>query len=251
MPYIYPQPTPLLDPMSQTMLLTKPLTTFLSQNTSPQLPTLLLISPTGKLLSSSSPLPASTLRVQATAACTLWHHYSPFQNTSNSISAALGNTNSQTTIHTTSPAATTNENDLSSITIQLSQGIMVIRALSCGLLFVAIGPTINPSSSTSTYPSSHTLLPHASLSHASPPSSPQPQHEGQEGIGERDHSGSSLNAIGSGGGGAPSESGSVGSSAVGARTQASILGIKRQADEVGRWLEESLRGFNMSAAEGR
>ncbi|KAH8684520.1 hypothetical protein BGZ60DRAFT_397726 [Tricladium varicosporioides] len=248
MPYIYPQPSPFLDSMSQTMLLTKPLTTFLSQNTSPQLPTLLLISPTGKLLSSSSPLPASALRVQATAACTLWNLYNPFQNTSDSISAALGNTNSHTTAYTTSSAATTNENDLSSITIQLSQGIMVIRALSCGLLFVAIGPTTNPSSSTS----SHTLLPpHTGSSHTSPPSSPQPQHEGQEGIGERDHSGSSLAAIGSGGGGAPSESGSVGSSVVGARTQASILGIKRQADEVGRWLEGSLRGFNMSAAEGR
>ncbi|EHK97276.1 hypothetical protein M7I_7006 [Glarea lozoyensis 74030] len=53
------------------MLLTTPLTTFLSHNTTPQLPTLLLLTPSGLVLSSASPLPASLLRTQATAASTL------------------------------------------------------------------------------------------------------------------------------------------------------------------------------------
>lgn len=53
------------------------------------------------------------------------------------------------------------------------------------------------------------------------------------------------------GSGAPSEAGSVGSSVVGAKTHASILGIKRQAEEVGKWLENSLQGFVLSANEGR
>ncbi|KAF4617046.1 hypothetical protein G7Y89_g15102 [Cudoniella acicularis] len=223
------------------MLLTKPLTTFLSQNTSPQLPTLLLISPDGKLLSSSSPLSASTLRTQSTVACTLWNLYNPSQNSNNQISAALGVASQTTSQLPTS--STSNSNDLSSITIQLSQGIMVIRALSCGLLFVAIGPTITASTSTSPFPSSHALLASA---HTSPPSSPQAQ-ENHEPLGERSLSGGSL-AVGSG---TPSESGSVGSSVTGARTQATILGIKRQADEVGRWLEGQLKGFKLSSEEER
>ncbi|TVY52788.1 hypothetical protein LCER1_G005352 [Lachnellula cervina] len=228
----------LLDPMSQTMLLTKPLTTFLSQNASPQLPTLLLISPTGKLLSSSSPLPASILRTQSTVACTMWNLYNPFQ------------TSTSSRVNTSLPPGPTSLSsastpDLSSITIQLSHGTMVIRSLSCGLLFVAIGPSITPT----TAPTSHHLLfpPHIASSHTSPQASPPTHHDLHDGLGERVFSGGSL-AIGSG---APSEAGSVGSSVTGARTHASILGIKRQAEEVGRWLETSLQGFVLSTGEGR
>ncbi|TVY59685.1 hypothetical protein LSUE1_G009267 [Lachnellula suecica] len=219
--------------MSQTMLLTKPLTTFLSQNVTQQLPTLLLISPTGKLLSSSSTLPASSLRTQSTVACTMWNLYQP--SASDRIASALPQTRSS--------SANTNSADLSSITVQLSQGIMVIRSLSCGLLFVAIGPSISPAP-----PSSHMLMPpNIASSQASPAASPPTHHDGHEGLGERIVSGGSL-AVGSK---APSEAGSVGSSVTGARAHASILGIKRQAEEVGRWLENSLQGFVLSAGEGR
>ncbi|KAG9232398.1 hypothetical protein BJ875DRAFT_380760 [Amylocarpus encephaloides] len=212
------------------MLLTKPLTTFLSQNTSPQLPTLLLVSPDGKLLSSSSPLSASLLRTQSTAACSLWNIYKPFQTTSNLISSALSSQD-------TSSSAAQKGSDLNSITIQLAYGIMVIRALSCGLIFVAIGPTAHPHpSSSGLYSHSHTLLtPKILPTPDSPPSSPMPQHEGHEELGERVVSGA----------------GSVTSSATGARIQASILGVKRQADEVGIWLEDKLQGFMLSSAEGR
>jgi hypothetical protein len=48
------------------------------------------------------------------------------------------------------------------------------------------------------------------------------------------------------GSGAPSEAGSVRST----RT-ASIMGVKRQAEEVGRWLDGQLEGFQLSSAEGR
>jgi hypothetical protein len=125
---------------------------------------------------------------------------------------------------------------------------MVIRALGCGLLFVAIGPS-SPSVS-SPYPSSHTPHVHSLSSHTSPPSSPPPHGEihGYEGIGahtERDTSGGSLAGLGSG---APSETGSIGST--GTRT-GSIMGVKRQAEEVGRWLDVQLEGFTLSSAEGR
>jgi len=123
---------------------------------------------------------------------------------------------------------------------------MVIRSLSCGLLFVAIGPSISPVAAPSSH--SHLLMPpRIASSHTSPQASPPAHHDSHEGLGERVVSGGSL-AVGSG---APSEVGSVGSSVTGARTQASILGIKRQAEEIGRWLENSLRGLVLSSGESR
>jgi hypothetical protein len=245
--YSYPQPIPSspFSPISSTMLLTKRLTTFLSQNTTPHLPTLLLLSPAGKLLSSSSPLPASNLRTQATLACSLWALYQP--NVSSLITSALpppqstSNTNprgSDATISSTTTAAE-NGHDLAAITIQLSHGVMVIRALSCGLLFVAIGP-----SSIGVPSPSQTLHAQSISSHTSPPSSPTAHGDGHGYNGEGAHEGG-LGGVGSG---APSEAGSVRST--GSRT-ASIMGIKRQAEEVGRWLDGQLEGFQLSSAEGR
>jgi hypothetical protein len=227
------------------MLLTKRLTTFLSQNTTPQLPTLLLLSPTGKLLSSSSPLSASTLRTQATLACSLWTLYQP--SAPSLITSALPRSSQQSTSRnqprgsdSTTPGATTaTENELSTITIQLSHGTMVIRALACGLLFVAIGPSAAGLSSHS----SHHLLQahHASLANqTSPPSSPAPQTDDN-----RETPGGSLGGIGSS---AASEAGSVRSSGTRA---GSIMGVRRQAEEVGKWLDSQLEGFALGSGEGR
>ena len=127
---------------------------------------------------------------------------------------------------------------------------MVIRALQSGLLFVAIGPST--SASHSPHPSSQTLQPHHHIasSHTSPPSSPAAQIDGHG-------SQASLNVEGLGGGSfvgagsvAPSEAGSMGTSAS-LGTPASILGVRRQAEEVGRWLEGKLEGFVFSVGEGR
>jgi hypothetical protein len=54
----------------------------------------------------------------------------------------------------------------------------------------------------------------------------------------------------SAGSAAPSEAGSVGTGAS-LGTPASILGVRRQAEEVGRWLEGKLEGFVLSAGDGR
>ncbi|KAI6251371.1 hypothetical protein HI914_00927 [Erysiphe necator] len=111
--------------MAQTMLLTKNLTEFLSKNTNATIHTLLLVSPAGKLLSSSSSLPASRLRTQATLAHSLWSLYFP---SVNFITEAL-------------PAIeqdAADKHELSTITIQFTHGLMIIRALECGILLVAI-----------------------------------------------------------------------------------------------------------------
>ncbi|KAH7342229.1 hypothetical protein BKA65DRAFT_537535 [Rhexocercosporidium sp. MPI-PUGE-AT-0058] len=265
MPYILeppllPSPSPLLDPMSQTMLLTKRLTTFLSQNTTPQLPTLLLLSPTGKLLSSSSHLPASTLRTQATLACSLWALYQPAtailpsalpsQPSSQSQNQSRG---SDATLSSTS-TITAPDHDLSTITLQLTHGIMVIRALSCGLLFVALGPSTSPSSSNPQDPNQNTLQAQAHLNsslsrHTSPPSSPPAL--GETGDSERGREmGGHLNLNLAVGSAAPSDAGSIRST--GTRTgTGSLVGIKRQAVEVGKWLDAQLEGFQLSSPEGR
>lgn len=229
--------------MPQAMLLTKRLTTFLSQNTNPQLPTLLLVSPSGKLLSSSSPLPASTLRTQATLACSLWNLYQP--SAPSLITSALPRTAQQPNARnqprgSESSTGTAAESELSIITIQLSHGIMVVRALACGLLFVAIGPsTAGLNAHASSYQSHHTSL----STQTSPPSSPPARSD--DTITERNLSGGSLRAMGSV---APSEAGSTGSSGTRA---GSIMGVRRQAEEVGKWLDSQLEGFALSAGEGR
>ncbi|PVH86724.1 hypothetical protein DL98DRAFT_312134 [Cadophora sp. DSE1049] len=262
MPYIFEPPlspsqpqSPLLNAMSQTMLLTKRLTAFLSQNTTPQLPTLLLLSPTGKLLSSSSPLPASTLRTQATLACSLWNLYQPTTSIMPSALPSPSQSQAQTeaqsqTSHsqsrgsdaTFSSTSTITDHDLSTITIQLSHGIMVIRALSCGLLFVAIGPS-TPPSSTSHPNQNHSLQAQAHMNlsrHTSPPSSPQGDtHDGERGGGG--HLAAGMGST------APSDAGSIRST--GTRT-GSIVGVKRQAVEIGKWLDGQLEGFRLSS-DGR
>lgn len=74
---------------------------------------------------------------------------------------------------------------------------------------------------------------------ASPPSSPP------AGNAEEYTEGSSLIGVGSA---AASEAGSVRS--VGG-TRTGIMGIRRRADEVGRWLDGQLEGFMLSSGEGR
>ena len=194
--------------MSQTMLLTKRLTAFLSQSATPQLHTLLLLSPTGKLLSSTSPSSASTLRTQATLAVTLWSSYNP-------LPISNGASSSQTT--TTNAHSRTTNTSLGIITIQLEHGIMCIRALSSGLLFVAIGQGAQPSGS------QYLGSPAVSV-----PGSPRDvsQHNDNQGILQ-----------------AGSEAGSVGSE----RGQGGIWSIRRRAEEVGNQLEGKLGGFELSA----
>lgn len=247
---IFPPPlpqSPFLDSTSHAMLLNKRLTTFLSQNTTPQLPTLLLLSPTGKLLTSSSPLSATALRTQATLACSLWVLYQP--SIPSLISSSLPNSQNEQgrngprgSDSTIGSSNTATEHELSTITIQLTNGIMVIRQLSCGLLFVAIGsPPPTPTTQGSPRPSSYQLSTHT---HGSPPSSPP----AQAGNGEGDiHGGEGGNLIGRGSA-AASEAGSVRS--VGG-SRGGIMGVRRRADEVGKWLDGQLEGFVLRDGEGR
>jgi hypothetical protein len=221
--------------MSQTMLLTKRLSTFLSQNVTPQLHTLILLLPTGKLLSSSSSSPTSTLRTQATLAVSLWNLYHPFNaGTSTLVAESLPASNSSQIVPSDGE-----ERDLSVITVQLEYGTMSIRSLTSGLLFVAIGPSSTPSAFPNSPRLQHRI---ASSTNTSGPSSPSAHESGF-------HHGSqvSLHRHAEVLSGAVSEAGSVGSEG-GAQT--SIWSMRRRADAVSAALETRLEGFVLSG-EGR
>ena len=113
--------------MAQTppLLFTKRLTSFLVSHLSPTTHTLLLTTPTGRLLAHASDAPAAALRARATVAAGLVRMYSR------------------------SPASTPNEDGEASaegekgplcVTVQMAEGIFVVRMLRCGLLLVAVGP---------------------------------------------------------------------------------------------------------------
>ncbi|KAA8565797.1 hypothetical protein EYC84_009622 [Monilinia fructicola] len=168
-------------------------------NISPHLHTLILLTPTGKLLSTSSTSPASVLRHQGTLALSLWTLYSPFP--SQTVSDALPINDSTSNGQNAIPRET------KSILIQMEFGIMVIRMLACGLLFIQREGLIS----------------------ISQPGSPDGEHErGTIRSGEGSETASLRSARGGGVG---------------------IMGMRRQAEELGRWLEGALDGLVLSAAE--
>ncbi|KAK2061027.1 hypothetical protein LY76DRAFT_624853 [Colletotrichum caudatum] len=235
------QPTPPL-------LLTKRLTAFLAANLNAHLHTALLATPSGRLLAHASPEPVSLLRTQATVASSLFALHA---STAPDIPDALPNSSSSPP---PPPQSSANNNNTGStaggggaavagtatategtgkpltITVQLAGGVVVIRRLKCGLLFVCIGP----------------------LAESIDPNAPEPAH-GQQQQQQQQHQHHHPN----GGGGAtpalvpasPSEADSVLS--VGAQTTASLASVgsvntagvvvlRRHAEDLARWLDDKL-----------
>lgn len=139
------------------LLLTKRLTSFLHLNLSATITTLLLLTPSGKLLAYASrpPVPVATLRTHATVAASLYaiHRSGTDRET---IDAALHKPHQPAARRTAaeaaaaaSAAAKTRDNDDDdgplAVTIQLESGsVLVIRRLRCGMLFVCMGPPDHP-----------------------------------------------------------------------------------------------------------
>ncbi|KAH7312293.1 hypothetical protein B0I35DRAFT_411039 [Stachybotrys elegans] len=156
------------------LLFTKRLAAFLHANQTPQLPTLLLTTSTGKLLAHASPHPVALLRTHATVAASLLAIHT---SSSVAVSSALPGARSPDPVMSPPPrsrgrlddededddfdddedededddedfddsASETPRNVVRAvkpvtITVQLSGGTVVIRRLKCGLLFVCVGP---------------------------------------------------------------------------------------------------------------
>ncbi|KAK2031211.1 hypothetical protein LX32DRAFT_637528 [Colletotrichum zoysiae] len=241
------QPTPPL-------LLTKRLTAFLAANLNAHLHTALLATPSGRLLAHASPEPVSLLRTQATVASSLFALHT---STAPDIPEALPNSSSSPPPPPQSSANNNSNNNTGTtagggaaagtataaegtgkpltITVQLASGVVVIRRLKCGLLFVCIGP----------------------LAESIDPNAPEPAHGLHTQQQQQQQHQQHPNGGGGGGGGvtpalvpaSPSEADSVLS--VGAQTTASLASVgsvntagvvvlRRHAEDLARWLDDKL-----------
>jgi hypothetical protein len=210
------------------LLLTKRITSFLRSNLSPQIHTALLTTLSGKLLAHASPHPVSILRTQSTVAASVWAIYS----SGAAVSEALPQ---GSRVHR-------GETKSAAITIQLSAGVLVVRKLQCGLLFVCIGPapdgTGAPPDQTQLHAVGSTQQQQQSLAVPGTQSSTAAAG-GSGGAGEQ-HSSPPL--------GSPSEVASVVSAAptmnsvttTGSIRTGAVVVIRRQADELARWLDDKL-----------
>ncbi|KAK1589757.1 uncharacterized protein LY79DRAFT_670365 [Colletotrichum navitas] len=242
------QPTPPL-------LLTKRLTAFLAANLNAHLHTALLATPSGRLLAHASPEPVSLLRTQATVASSLFALHAstapdipdalPNSSSSPPQSSADNNNNNNnndnTTTTTTTTSATAGGGGAAAkagaggagkpltITVQLAGGVVVIRRLKCGLLFVCIGP----------------------LAESIDPNAPEPAH----GLHTQHHHQHHQPNGGSGGAtpalvpASPSEADSVLSvgaqtttslASVGSVNTAGVVVLRRHAEDLARWLDDKL-----------
>ncbi|KAG5981032.1 hypothetical protein E4U55_003366 [Claviceps digitariae] len=147
------------------LLLTKRLSAFLHDNQIPELPTLLITSYHGKILSHASPNPISILRIHATVAASLVAIHA---SSSADISYALPGSGTPEPISSSPVPGADNNNDNpgapedsaskkpvarkitgpsvrpAAITVQFSGGTVIIRRLKCGLLLVCVGPSAQP-----------------------------------------------------------------------------------------------------------
>ncbi|KAI0849816.1 hypothetical protein F5Y00DRAFT_234920 [Daldinia vernicosa] len=212
------------------LLLTKRLTAFLSANLGPQVHTAVLTTLSGKLLAHASPHPVGTLRTQCTVAASVWALYS----TPETVAEALPQSqSSQSTSCPSSPSSLTP----SAVTIQLVAGVMVIRRLRCGLLFVCIGPSAGAGVEGAGGGDYVTHTPARTV----PSAQQQQQQQQQQANSNEPHPATPL--------GSPSEVESVVSA--GAATTASVatttsvaatavVATRRQAEELARWLDDKL-----------
>lgn len=229
------QPTPLL--------LTKRLTSFLASNLNANLHTALLATPSGRLLAHASPQPVSLLRTQSTVASSLFALHA---SATPDIPDALPSSSSTPPSSSGAATAAANTEDGGyhagaggaggkplTITVQLAAGVVVIRRLKCGLLFVCIGPL-------------------AETIEAQQASSSTDQHQSHH------HSHSQANAGANGGAGtgtpsqipaSPSEADSILSlgaqtttslASVGSVNTAGVVVLRRHAEELARWLDDKL-----------
>ncbi|TDZ17065.1 hypothetical protein Cob_v010081 [Colletotrichum orbiculare MAFF 240422] len=219
----YSQPTPPL-------LFTKRLTTFLSSNLNAHLHTALLATPSGRLLAHASPHPVSLLRTQSTVASSLFALHA---STAPDIPDALPPSPSNRGVSL--PAAEGGRP--LTVTVQLADGVVVIRRLKCGLLFVCIGP----------------LAEHIEAAggdaHHQHHQHHQQQHHGGIGGGHAHNGERSGGATPSQMPASPSEVDSVLSvggittaslGSVGSVNTAGVVVMRRHAEELSRWLDDKL-----------
>lgn len=240
-----------LAPPAPPLLLTKRVTSFLHANLSAHIHTAALTTPSGRLLAHASlSSSARALRRQCAVAASLWAIHGPSSRLADAAEAALPKTCSSTPGGAGAVAR--------AVTVQLAGGaVFVVRALRCGILFVAVGGggggTSTPGSDrpvgSSPRGEGSGVLPHLGvrelpLGHqgnvgpavvtVGPPSSPPlgSPSEAESVLSAGTGAGASVvsHATSSAGGGGSAGGGST----------ATVLATRRQAEELARWLDEKL-----------
>jgi hypothetical protein len=246
----HPDPSSIPQPP---LLLTKRVTSFLSANLTPQIHTACLTTPSGNILAHASTVsPARVLRRQAAVAASLWAmHNRPGYG--RDVEDALPKTCS---------SGVPGEEGLAprAITVQLepteAEGtgtVVVIRGLKCGILFLVLAGPEHPTSPSATNADGGNTSPTGGAGaggraeggtsspkgHGGLTSAPPAARSGTQ-IAQA-HPGSPPDSILSSGTAAATASiNSQSSVSVGGINTAFVLGIRRQAEEIARCLDEKL-----------
>ncbi|GFP57983.1 hypothetical protein ACSS6W_007116 [Trichoderma asperelloides] len=217
------------------LLLTKRLNAFLHSHQSAHLPTLLLTTAQGKLLAHASSQPVTVLRTHATVAASLLAIHTsssasiptalPGSRTPDPIISSPGSPHGSDLDHDADHSSQEDAADPSdptrsrqrprrtirpvTITVQLSEGTVIIRRLKCGLLFVCVGPAAY---------NLQDQLHHSSHSH----------HENGDGVGSPSEVESLISA------------GGLTTSSLESASAAPVVAMRRHASELARWLDEKL-----------
>ncbi|KAK1241421.1 hypothetical protein MKX08_001395 [Trichoderma sp. CBMAI-0020] len=216
------------------LLLTKRLNAFLHSHQSAHLPTLLLTTSQGKLLAHASSQPVTVLRTHATVAASLLAIHTsssaaiptalPGSRTPDPIVSSPGSPHGSDHYHdldehssqgdapdASSPTRSRARHTIRpvTITVQLSEGTVLIRRLKCGLLFVCVGPAAY---------NLQDQLHHSSHTH----------HENGDGVGSPSEVESLISA------------GGLTTSSLESASAAPVVAMRRHAAELARWLDEKL-----------
>ncbi|OIW24898.1 hypothetical protein CONLIGDRAFT_684800 [Coniochaeta ligniaria NRRL 30616] len=248
----HPDPSSIPQPP---LLLTKRVTSFLAANLTPQIHTACLTTPSGNILAHASTISsARVLRRQAAVAASLWAmHNRPGYG--RDVEDALPKTCS---------SGVPGEEGLAprAITLQLEPTdadaggagtVVVIRGLSCGILFLVLAGPEHPPSPSSTNADGTSSLPSggAGAGGRTEGGTVSPKtHDGLAGASAASRSGTQLSVahpgspsdsiLSSGTAAASASIASHSSVAVGGINTAFVLGIRRQAEELARCLDDKL-----------
>ncbi|RKU48614.1 hypothetical protein DL546_008817 [Coniochaeta pulveracea] len=215
-------PHPSHAPPPPPLLLTKRVTTFLAANLTSTLHTACLTTPSGNLLAHASTVsPARVLRRQAAVAASLWSIHASAKQYGRDVEHALPKTCSSTPGD--EPPST------KAITVQLdgedSGSVVVIRGLKCGVLFVAVAGGDGGERHGDA---------RAGLEAGG----------GEVGRSPLASPGNETESILSQGGPASVASHTTAGS-VGGMSTASVLAVRRQTEELARWLDDKLGGLSV------
>jgi len=141
-------PSATVVPPPPPLFFTKRVTTFLRANLSDLIRAAVLTTPAGNLLVHASSLPASILRRQCAVAASLWalHHPAPLP-----FSDANSSNSSSPVPSSSTASLKSSRSTIPAVTVQLDSGVVfVIRQLQCGILFICMGgeePLLTPTQS--------------------------------------------------------------------------------------------------------